>query len=147
MAYKRKAKVYHLVWEEGDLAGLEVKARSLPMGRFLDVQESFSAVQDGEPSPEAMRALIDKMGFLSDALVSWNIEDEDDDGNTRAVPCNLDGLLSLERHEMTAILGAWAEAGAQASAPLGEPSPNGGQADSRSTEEFLASLGNSPEPN
>lgn len=126
MGYRRKAKVYNLAWEDGPHAGLEVKVRSLPIGRFLDLIPHLEVAQgQAEVSFEVAGKFATAMQGMADALISWNIEDEDEDGNVTAVPATLEGLLTLHPDEMTAILRAWIEAGVTTSAPLGKPSPNG----------------------
>ena len=145
MAYVRKKKTYCLDWAEGPFKGLEVKVSSLPIGRFLEIAPKIDGL-GGEITPEVVGMLMPALQELADAILGWNIEDEDEAGNTTPVPATLDGLLTLEPGEMTAILQAWISAGTQVPGPLEQRSPNGSPEDLRSTEEFLASLPTSSVP-
>ena len=148
MAYVRKKKTYVLEWAEGPLAGLEVRVASLPLGKFLEVVPDLQAVTEGgtELTPEVAARFSDLIDALAGALLGWNIEDEDADGNRVPVPADRDGLLALDQGEIAAILTAWIDAGVKVDAPLGQPSTPGGGEASGSTEEWLASLPSSPAP-
>jgi hypothetical protein len=143
MAYRRKAKTYCLVWTDGDYAGLEVRVKSLPIGKFLDLLPHLEAVQGQmEISVEVAGKFSAAIQGMAEALISWNIEDEDDDGNTTPVPATVEGLITLDPGEMTAIMKAWVEAGAATPAPLGKPSPNGDVEASLPMAELPSSPGN-----
>lgn len=142
MAYRRKAKTYRLVWEEGDYAGLEVKAKSMPLGKFLEAAPKFAAIQEkGAISTAEMVEMVEPLKMLAGAIVSWNIEDEDDDGNVTSLPCDFDGLMSLDPDMIFEILRAWTEARATTAPPLETLSLDGDLEASLPMEELTPSLG------
>lgn len=108
--FKVVSTIFKLVFEGEAYEGLEVQAKSLPLRDFLALQ--------GQDEGEAGLKVIDKFG---DALVSWNLEDEE--GNL--IPANADGLGSLEFSFVKILLDAWMEA--VASVPnLSRPVSNDG---------------------
>lgn len=118
--YRRPAKVYKLVFADEEMAGLEVRARSVPLGGFLDLLKLAKA-RGGKLDP----AQVDNIGKLfeafSKALVSWNLED--DEGVP--VPATLDGLHSQDIDFVFSIILAWMDAIAGVPAPLERTSPGG----------------------
>lgn len=120
--YRRPAKVYRLVFKDDDMEGLEVRAKSVPLGGFLDLLglANIRSVRGIDPSKVKD---VDKLfAAFAKALVSWNVED--DDGNP--VPANLGGLMSLDMDFVFAVVLAWMDAIAGVPGPLGRPS-NGGE--------------------
>lgn len=98
--YKREKPLYKLVFEDEQFDGLEIMAKSLPLGEFLELQKlQARAVDDPDAGEQVIRR-------LSDVLVSWNLED--DDG--QPVPATFDGLASQDFPFVLAIFQAWQEA-------------------------------------
>lgn len=131
MGYKRKAKVYKLVFTDPELDGLEVRARSITLADLLNVTR-LQALQT-----MSEQDINDLLVYFAKALVSWNVElpaaddDTDGDGGKDAppavpVPATLDGMLELDWPLMNAIMMAWADAIAGVPAPLPSGSPSGG---------------------
>lgn len=130
------------MWEEGDYAGLEVKAKSMPLGKFLEAAPMFAALQEkGSVSVDEMAGMVVPLKMLADAIVSWNIEDEDDDGSSTPLPCDFDGLMSLDPDMIFEILRAWTEARATTASPLETLSLDGDLEASLPMEELSPSLG------
>lgn len=109
--YKREAPLYKLIFADDQFDGLEVMARSLPLGEFLELQRLQAKA--GE-DPDAAEQLIRK---LAGVIVSWNLLD-DADG---PVPATFDGLATQDLPFVMAIFLAWQEA----VAGVPNHSPNG----------------------
>lgn len=70
--FKRNSKIYKLTFDTDDeLHGLEVQIKSLPVGEFVAVT---SLAETANASAEASTRLLHTLG---DALVEWNLDDED----------------------------------------------------------------------
>lgn len=95
--YKRDKPVYLLRFEDEQFDGLEVMARSLPLGEFLELQKTQATAAT---DPEAAEKIVKT---LAGVLSSWNLEDDDD----TPVPCNFDGLKEQDFPFVLAILEAW----------------------------------------
>lgn len=113
MGYKRGSKVYNLTFE--DFEGLEVRAKSMELGRFLDLIPLLDA---GGFSKETLDKVF---GDFSDVLLSWNVEE--DDGTP--TPTTVEGLYSLDLPEAIAIIEGWRDAIMGVAAPLEESSHDG----------------------
>jgi hypothetical protein len=113
MGYKPERKLYTLKFD--DHPGLVVRARSCSTKVFFDV----AALADLEnPTDNDLQMLFKE---FSNVLMSWNLEDEDD----QPVPVTLDGLLSQEFDFVMEIIQAWMEAVGGVSTPLEPPSKDG----------------------
>lgn len=106
MGYQRK--IYKLVFDDPEMNGLEVRARSVSIGAMRKVQET---------NDEFLM-----MELFSKALVSWNLED---DGVP--VPATLEGLQDQDADLVLAIVGAWMGtiAGVPDASPLDDASNSG----------------------
>jgi len=116
MGYRRSPKAYRLKFEDPDLAGLEVTARSLPLGDFLKVAELA-----GTGAGNGMKSAGQLFAAFASALVEWNLED--DDG--QPVPATLEGVHSQELDFMMTVVMAWIQAMSAVDTPLPGGSPNG----------------------
>ncbi|MEV0618539.1 hypothetical protein AB0I81_34790 [Nonomuraea sp. NPDC050404] len=121
MGYKRPAKVYKLVFAEDDMEGLEVKARSMSTGALLDMAPLFDLKLSASPTAEEMESIAELLEKFAEVLVSWNLEDEDD----QPVSATLEGLLDQDIDFVMRIILAWADAISGVPAPLPHPSPGG----------------------
>jgi hypothetical protein len=127
MGYKRE-KVYRLVFEDPDLKGLEVKARSVAVGKLLQISELKELRNSGELDGDGIAKTRDLLKIFADALVSWNLEvDITVNGEviTQPVPATLDGLLEQDLDFVLQIIEAWMEAVTSVSKSLGKASPSG----------------------
>jgi hypothetical protein len=111
--YKREKKVYTLVFDDAEFEGLEIKTRSISLGKYLEMQTLIDS--------ELNRENIDKLfGEFAGILLSWNLED--DDG---PVPITVEGLYSQDLDFVKAIIDAWRDAMVGVHAPLPQSSPGG----------------------
>lgn len=123
---KLERKTYRLVWPAGhDMAGTEVLARSLPLGIFIDVLElaagvDFTHLDATSITPEAAQAVKQLLGMFADALIEWNLDDDEGE-----VPADYQGLRRLDVDVAMPMVDAWIEAVAGVSGPLGQTSPAG----------------------
>jgi hypothetical protein len=120
MGYKRD-KIYRLVFEDPDLEGLEVKARSVAIGKLLQISELKELRNSGELDGDGIAKTRDLLQIFADALVSWNLEDDAD----QPIPATLDGLLDQDLGFVLQIIEAWMEAVTSVSKSLGKASPSG----------------------
>jgi hypothetical protein len=69
--YRREKPVYKLIFADEEFDGLEVMAKSLPLGEFMELQKlQARATED----PGAAEKIVRTLGRV---LVSWNLEDDD----------------------------------------------------------------------
>jgi hypothetical protein len=125
MGYVWRGKTYRLVFADADLAGLEVVAKSASVGAYRRIADLATREFAHPPSEEDL-AEVDAL-FLEFAavLVSWNLEDEDAEGNRTPVPATFEGMQGQDLTFVRQIIWAWMEAVAGISAPLEEPSDAG----------------------
>ncbi|MGR6923083.1 hypothetical protein ACU635_53265 [[Actinomadura] parvosata] len=122
MGYKRPTKVYKLVFaEDDDMAGLEVRARSMSTGALLDMAPLLDLKLSASPTAEEMESIAELLEKFAQVLVSWNLEDEDG----QPVPATLEGLLDQDIDFVIRIIMAWADAISGVPAPLPQTSPDG----------------------
>jgi hypothetical protein len=112
--YKRKSKNYVLAFEDPEMDGLEVKVKSLSVGK---VREFLAKSRANE---------VDVDGTFDDfekALLSWNLLDDDD----QPVPTNREGIDGQDVDFIMAIVTAWMETitGVPDADPLGGRSNSG----------------------
>ena len=158
MGYKPVRKVFAL--EFVDYPGLEIKARSAPLGELSKAYDMN--VKINEPD-KAKR--LESFKFFADRLISWNIDHPEvsEKGNDNYPACGACGLLEdapmpptvdsmmcLELDMSMAIIVGWINTIAKVSIPKGQ-SFNGGETnipeDLARQLEAMQSLGISPMPN
>ena len=105
-----KRKVYKLVFQDEDLAGIEITVRSLTTGQLIELQE---AQQSG------MHEKFTNM--LAEKLVDWNVEDEDG----TPVPATLEGVRSMDLEFNNKVIDVWTDAVFGIRRPLSKPSADG----------------------
>jgi hypothetical protein len=102
---------------EGDeLNGLQVRLRRLSVRALLEVSD-LAGDAGTEREEQSTRALIER---LAEAIVAWNLED--DDG--QLVPTDVDSLLDQDFVMLLAIVHRWMDV-ADVPAPLARPSTGG----------------------
>jgi hypothetical protein len=100
---------------EGDYEGAEAVARlDVDMGFFFDVQEMLN-------SGDTARVKEAFQKFGDDALMEWNLED--DDG--AALPATGEGMMRIPTFLALAMMKRWSESVGQIPGPLVVPSLNG----------------------
>lgn len=124
MGFKKQSTVFKLEFEDPAYSGLEVTAKSVPTGDFLDLMEAATRMDltSKDFSPEDMKAVRILIDGFSNALVSWNLEDDDD----KPVPADTTGVRAQELDFLLPIVTAWMDAVAGVSANLGKGSNSGG---------------------
>lgn len=122
MGYRRKATVFNLKFEDPEMDGLVVKARSPSMGEMFDVMNfrtlAFNPERMDEQNAERLRDMFE---FFGTFLIEWNLETEQGE----AVPCDVSGLLSQDHDFVLAVVMAWLGVVGSVARPLGAKS-NGG---------------------
>ena len=125
MGYKAKKRIYVIRdWPDEDMEGLEVKARSVKLKKFVEMGSAMSGAKltmSAENIEEGVDAVNDLLTMFADALVSWNLEDEDG----TPVPATLDGLLDQDNEFAMRIVHTWMEIIAGAPAGLKKDLTNG----------------------
>lgn len=143
MGFRPRPKVYRLTFEDPELAGLVVRATSVPIGAFLHLQTliEISGGKDDVADPGVsggLAAMGELAGEFVEALIEWNMED--DEGNP--VPCTRDGVLSIDLDLFLEIVMQWMTAVAGVPDPLDAGSTSGGM----SPEELIPMEVSSPSP-
>lgn len=130
MGYKR-GKVYRLVFADPEFEGLEVRAKSVPTGDFLKITELMSLKDSGGFTADDKDKLTDLFATFADALIDWNVEDDerDEQGNLTGrdvpVPPTLEGLLTQDLDMVLEIIKAWMDAVATVPDAVGKGSVSG----------------------
>lgn len=113
-------RIYNLEFEDPEFEDLEVKVRSVPLGRFLDVME---LVDKPRPTQDDIGRMCD---LLAEHLLSWNVTDTDDDGDEVPLEPDRDGLLACDPRLVMEIIDAWSTRVTGVPRPLEQPSNGGG---------------------
>lgn len=121
MGFQRPAKTYRLVFEDPAFDGLEIRARSVPVGMFVKLV-ALAANAKGSAVPE----IAELFDAFAGALVEWNLTDVDADGKEVPVPATREAVHAQDVDFMLAIALAWMQAIGDVDAPLGAGSTNGG---------------------
>lgn len=104
MGFRRTPTAYKLKFENPELDGLEVIARTLPLRDFLEINKlALSAADDVAKQTEQSEVMVKK---FAEALISWNLEDEDG----KPVPATYKSLIAQELPFVMEIIQAWMEA-------------------------------------
>lgn len=116
--FRAPRKLYQLVFEDEDLAGLEVIASGLTLGERRDYLKN-------EPDNGDVLLRLDyDIAYFVDHIKSWNLEDED--GN--ALPIEPESLSALDSGHVRAMLTTWMQRvnrAAAVSPDLGKASNDG----------------------
>lgn len=135
--YVRKGTIKLEFDESHELGGLEVRMRRQSTDKALDLVDLAAGLAEmGDKDRddfgiEDLRALRGQLAPLFEAfaesLVSWNMQQETDDGEDVVdVPATLEGLRSLDLFdEAVPLITAWVETIAGTSRELGKDSPSG----------------------
>jgi len=123
--YKRSKKTYRLVWgpENPDMDGLVVEAKTVPVGTLILLASLVDKVV--RTIGEDAQTVNDLLSGFAKALVSWNLEEDDEEENTVPVPATLEGVLAQEIDFMVTIIRAWINAHVGVPDELGKDLPSG----------------------
>lgn len=117
MGFKPREKTYKLVWpDDSELHGLEVRTKGASLGDLLNLVRL---------AQNAARGVLDDVPELferfADVLLSWNLEDKDD----QPVPATVQGLHSQDFGLVQKIIEAWMSNVAGVDPSLGKDSNSG----------------------
>jgi hypothetical protein len=137
VGYKRPT--LKLEFEDPEMDGLEVRCRRPSIGAFMDLL-GFWDRPLGDPEVRAEVA-----GEIRKALISWNLENDDD----QAIPLTTEALLDLDTPMFKALYRAIVKVNSVLPVPLAGRSTAGGQfpVDSIPMEIRSPDLESSPAPN
>lgn len=121
MGFKPPRKLYKLKFADEEMNGLEVTMRSVSMGKILELQELSVTVGDDPQAKEVAAQFRTMMTIFADALVEWNVEDDDE----QAVPADFGGVLTQDPGFVMAVIQAWIQAISGVDAPLPAGSNSG----------------------
>jgi hypothetical protein len=117
--FKPNRKTYRLVFEDEDLAGLEVVMRSLTVESMTKLAAAADAVKGDSVD---VAAIEDLFGRFAATLKEWNVVD--DDG--KPVPATAGGVMSQDLDFVMAVFEAYFEAVTGVNPPSPAASPGGG---------------------
>lgn len=103
MGYVRERKVYNLVWNEGEFAGLEVKTKAASVAAYRQIAELATYRFSWPPTVEDLARVDELHVAFAAVLVSWNLEEEDG----TPVSATVDGLRAQDPEMTLAIILAW----------------------------------------
>lgn len=118
-SFKREKREYRLRFEGTQLDGLVVLVKSVPVGTMLQMAE-MAALVDGF-TPEDIGTLGMMFEILADAIVEWNLVDDDD----QPVAPDMAGVRSLDMDEAMLLIQKWMEYTVGVPGPLGQGSTAG----------------------
>jgi hypothetical protein len=128
MGYRQKRTYYNITFESSsDLAGLELRIRSMSTGQLMDLTEAGARLQ-GKTSgkvvdPEDLAAMDLMFDSFADALDSWNLEEED---TGAPVPADMAGVRAQEATFVMRLIDEWMRAAGGVPDPLAGGSTSGG---------------------
>lgn len=125
MGYVRERRNYRLVFADAEYEGLEVIARSASVAAYRRIAELASKPFSMPPTAEDLIEIDNLYQAFANQLVSWNLEERDEDGVATPVPATLEGLQSQDLPFAMAIIMAWMEAVGGVSPPLDSESSSG----------------------
>lgn len=155
MGFVRERKTFKITWDDGsELAGLEIRARSVSTGQFLAIHRLARAVD--EENDDRTAAEVDELlasyekltSEFAKVLISWNLEEPGDDGTPQPVPATHEGLLGQELDLVLMVVYRWIAVMTGVSDDLGKDSTSGEQLAEASLpmEPLSPSPENSPTP-
>jgi hypothetical protein len=121
--YRRPSKVFRLIFTDPEMEGLEVRAKSMPIGKLMEVVEIAALSKGGRIDVRDASKIKVLFETFADALLSWNLVDDDD----APVPADLNGLWAQDLDFVLNLIAEWMTAIAGVPGPLPQPSPDGVQ--------------------
>lgn len=121
MSYVRSKFLKFTFADDAALDGLEIRTKRVSSETIVELMELKELREEGSSNREVLERPFE---ILGDVLVSWNVQEEDDDGNLTDVPPGRDALLA-DIPWATKLLGAWMGAITSISRDLGKGSPSG----------------------
>src|SRR5829696_3403980 len=102
-AYKRQRRVYVLEFTDPQYEGLEIKVRSIPIRELTDLMTLDTESEDPQVRASSIKMM---MAAFTDALVSWNMADENGD----PLPTTLEYVESEDSDFIMMCISAWMRA-------------------------------------
>ncbi len=133
MGYTRKQKVFKVSFaDDHQFAGLTLTTRGLTVKEFVEFGIRLQGVGEamqGAVRPDEQMAALDSLsdaltvvrGMFADALMSWNMTEEDG----TPTPPTVEGVTMLDEMEFLTLVEEWLNAIGGVSAPLGKDSTGG----------------------
>lgn len=110
------------------LEGLEIRTVRISSDTVVELMELKGLREEGSSDREVIERPFE---ILGDVLVSWNVQEEDDDGNLVDVQPGRDALLA-DIPWATKLLKAWMGAVTDIQRELGKGLPSGGTSQEQS---------------
>lgn len=117
MGFKPKNKTIVLQFEDEDYAGMEVRMKSISVGKTMELLELANRSKESRDTKEITELFED----FARNLITWNLENEDDE----PIPANLDGVKTLDLDFFMDLLMGWLDGMLSVSGPLGRKSTDG----------------------
>lgn len=119
--YKRPS--VRLVFEAEEFDGLEVECRRVSNNRMFDIMEAAEAMDalKSDDIPGMRKAMADLAGVLAPIIISWNLDDDDD----QPVPPTRDGLMDQDPGLLMALAAGVQQAMGGVPVPLDDGSTSG----------------------
>lgn len=124
---RRNRKVYVIKLADPDMVDVVIRARSVSLERYLELVR-FAAVADTDVQTvdgvddEVVEAIVGLCNGFAEALVSWNLDDDDGD----PIPATAEAVMGEDADFILPVIMSWLEAIGSVAAPLGPGSSNGG---------------------
>lgn len=96
MGYRKVPRIHTLEFD-GDQEGLIVRAKSVKFGK---VRKLLALMDDDTKDQEVMEQITAE---LADAIVSWNLQEEDGSD----IPVSVEAIDDLEFDEVMAVVNRW----------------------------------------
>jgi hypothetical protein len=115
-----QAPAYKLVWPDGSQwSGLEVRLRGMNIGELEEISKLRSEVTAEGRSVTDLEQVMPILDILGGALLSWNLEAEEDH------PIPISAFREQDAAMLLAIVSAWTEVVGKIPPPSSPTSPDG----------------------
>ena len=110
MGYIRKRPTYRLIFQDPELEGLEVVAKSASVEAYQRIAELSSRQFATHVSPEDLVEADNLFRAFAAVLVEWNLEEANAKGKVLPVPATYEGLKAQDLPFVMQIILAWMNA-------------------------------------
>jgi hypothetical protein len=121
--FRRQARTIVLHFT-GELEGLEVRAHSVSVGTITRMLELAQKVQ-GKLAPEDIGIIGELFGTFAAAVVSWNLEHEEQPEQWVPTPISVAGLEKHDGDFVLDMIMAWIDGAIGTPGETGKESPDG----------------------
>lgn len=130
MGYLRKRRQFVLVFEDEEFTGLEIRASSTSLEKYLDFMDAVEKDRSKDALTSEQRAQMEELcGLFIENVQSWNLQHEGPNGEAVDTPITLAGLKKHDLGFVFDVVFAWMDGVTGVSGPLarksgdGKPSP------------------------